>query len=756
MQERQGSDRAVPRWIWLPTLLQTLLAAILCFVPLFDLLAYEFCLATAALAAITSMVVGLGAARGVAQGRVCIARAVAATLLHLLPGLALISVNALRVRNCDYSEGLLFFMLLPVLSAIYGALLGALVGRMGSTWGTARRAALAVFLVLTPLAWSLWDLFWQPPIFVFDHLWGYFAGSLYDESIIAEPRLWYLRLGTCLRIFMLATAILAWDQRRAWGWTRFWAWCVFSLAIVVGYDTTVGPWSGFRMDRATIQRALPVEVRRPNLVIHLPEGTSTEQQQAIGDDHLFRLEALVDALHVPPTRPIHSYVYANPDQKAYLMGGRNTMIAKPWLHEIHVHGAYVPHPVMPHELAHAVAAEFGSTLLKVSARHELLVNMGWVEGFATAFTPDQDELDLHHWAKAMMELKLAPDVRAIVGPTGFWGQAPRRAYTVAGSFVRYLLTTHGAEALKAAYPAGDFSGAYHQDLDALVHGWEAFLGGIKVSERERHIAAERFRAPSIFMRPCAHEIAQLTDAARRADSATAVLLQKQICVHLDNAPTARLELAQAQLRAQDTIGFLALAQELLASHELNAVQRADLHLTRALVQFEANHVEEARADAEAVLASHTSIGVERLSWAYAWGMGLAPEQSGTALKFLANKMHPVTAALWLETTSSEFDEDKTYPYLMGRLLTRIESWEEALVYLQRARVHPFAPIEAERLRLEADSLWHLGRWKAANDAYRTYIKSALTSGESEQARDWLRRIAWQRKQNETTLPPTGP
>ncbi len=753
MQERQSSGYAVPLWIWLPTLLQTVLAAVLCFVPLFDLLAYEFCLATAALAAVTSVVVGLGAARGVTQGRVCIARALAATLLHLLPGLLLISANAMRVRNCDYTDGLLFYFLLPVLSAVYGALLGAFVGRMGATWGVARRGLLMGLVVLVPLVWSLWNLFWQPPIFIFDHLWGYFAGSLYDESINVEPRLWYLRLGTCLRIFVLASVILAWDLRRAWGWARYAAWSAVGLVVVLGYDAVVGPWSGYRVDRREIQRALSQEVRRPNLVIHLPEGTPGALANAIGDDHLFRLDALVQALGVTLTQPIHSYVYANPDQKAHLMGGRNTMIAKPWLHEIHVHNPSVPHPIMPHELAHAVAAEFGSKLLKVSAQHELFVNMGWIEGFATAFTPDQDELDLHHWARAMQVLKLAPDVRAIVGPAGFWGQAPRRAYTVAGSFVRYLLTTHGAEALKAAYPSGDFQGAYHQDLNALVQGWEAFLGAITISERERHIAAERFRAPSIFMRPCAHEIAQLTDAARRADAATAVLLQKQICTHLDNAPTAQLDLAQAMLRAQDTPGFLNLAQALLQGQELNAVQRADLRLTRAMVQFEADHMQEARADAEAVLASHTGVGVERLAWAYDWGLGLEPEERRPAMKFLANQMHQVTAALWLERASTEFEEDKTYPYLMGRQLVRIDSWEEALHYLQRAQKHPFAAIEAERLRLVADCLWHLGRLDGASAAYQAYAKAALTSGESEQARDWLRRIAWQQTHNDAPVQP---
>ena len=64
------------------------------------------------------------------------------------------------------------------------------------------------------------------------------------------------------------------------------------------------------------------------------------------------------------------------------MGGRTTMVAKPWLHEIHIHPAHSPHPVLAHELAHVVAAPFGAPPLQLSARHGLLVNMGLVEGLA--------------------------------------------------------------------------------------------------------------------------------------------------------------------------------------------------------------------------------------------------------------------------------------------------------------------------------------------------------------------------------------
>ena len=64
-------------------------------------------------------------------------------------------------------------------------------------------------------------------------------------------------------------------------------------------------------------------------------------------------------------------------------------------------------------------------------------------------------------------------MRKISGPTGFWSESPRRAYTIAGSFVGYLLRTYGASPFKHAYPHGDFATAYGKSLDSLVDEWEA-------------------------------------------------------------------------------------------------------------------------------------------------------------------------------------------------------------------------------------------------------------------------------------------
>ena len=108
----------------------TVLAAILCFVPLFNLLGYEFCFATSLLAAITGVVLGMTWPIHHRPVLASVFQAGLLSILQLIPGLLLICGNALRVRNCDFVAGFEFFALLPIPTALYGTTVGLAANRL--------------------------------------------------------------------------------------------------------------------------------------------------------------------------------------------------------------------------------------------------------------------------------------------------------------------------------------------------------------------------------------------------------------------------------------------------------------------------------------------------------------------------------------------------------------------------------------------------------------------------------------------------
>ena len=58
-----------------------------------------------------------------------------------------------------------------------------------------------------------------------------------------------------------------------------------------------------------------------------------------------------------------------------------------------------------------------------------------------------------------------PDLRTLLGAAGFWTAAPARAYTAAGSFLRYLRETQGTERLQRLLAHGDFVAVYGRSLE---------------------------------------------------------------------------------------------------------------------------------------------------------------------------------------------------------------------------------------------------------------------------------------------------
>ena len=730
----------------LPIALQTALSAILCFVPLFDLLGYEYSFAVGLLGVPTAFFIGLQLGRRHRSGPRAASKACAwATLwavLHLLPGLLLISLNALRVRNCDFGEGLIFFLLLPLPSVLYSSLLGVFMSRLQPTQHRLKTLVFSLMLLLLPIIAALLQLYWHPPIFHYDHLWGYFSGSLYDEGIEPQRTLFAFRTITLFRCGLLLILLML--MQRLGGprppRTMRAASLVVFVLLVSSADRLAGTRLGYRIERDDILRALPVTIRRPNLVLHLPADTPEALQNAVALDHGFRLAQLSRALDVQPDRAIHSFVFRNATHKARLMGGRATMVAKPWLREVHIHGLHREHAVLAHELTHALAAEFGDPIFGASARGGFLINMGLVEGLAEAMSPRQGSFDLHSNAKAMRDMNMAPDIRSILGAQGFWKQAPRRAYAVAGSFVKFLLDTYGIQAFKKLYANADFVAAYQKNLNRLVLEWETMVENIEVLPRDRRQARRNFQQRSIFKRPCAHVIAKLRARARKATPDEAIPIHEEIAEHLGHTLSVRIDLANAYRRAQKQNEFLERTEKLLQEKGISSSQRAELVAARGEVQWNQGNLDLARASFEEALTLRTSLGFERLQWVRLWALDTDEEIQELLRQYLNHRSKKALAKLIPRATP----DNKTLNYLLGRYHYNTGKKDQALRFLKMAEGHSFLPLEAERTRLVADLHYRAQRWEQAQQSYAMVASIGPTSGERALATDFLARIDYNR------------
>jgi tetratricopeptide (TPR) repeat protein len=416
---------------------------------------------------------------------------------------------------------LAFVPLLTVPSALLAAavaVLAALVAR-GRAPGT---GLLYTAALVASLAWTLRVAYAGPAAFAFDPFLGAWPGPLYDEALRVDARTLLFRVeAAALAVAVLAVAEMAVRlgrerEPRPVGSPAL-ALVVAAFAALALHAARDG--LGVSGTRAVLARALGGRLEGPRCTLVFPAEKPRAAAEALLAQCAFEQADVASALGIAAPPHVTVYVYRSAAEKRSLVGAGATEYAKPWLAEIHLADAALPHPVLRHEMVHAVAGALAGGLLHVPARAGVLPSAGLVEGLAVALDLPRGAWTVHEWSRAARDLGLLPDVTRIVGPAGFWTQAPARAYTAAGSFLAFLLERRGPGPVARAYRTGDLAGALGAPLEALAADWQRFLDGVEVPPGLRAAARERLGRGSVFARPCAREIATLELDAARAYSA---------------------------------------------------------------------------------------------------------------------------------------------------------------------------------------------------------------------------------------------
>lgn len=720
----------------------TALGALLCVAPLFNVLGYE---ASASVAVAASL---LGP--GLWWSRPWVGRPHARWLADcalggalLAPPLVLLLLNAFRVQNCALWEGVAFYGL-QAGGAVAVCALWALLARALGGEGWRRAAIYGALWVGSALSLGLY-LALEPPVVAFQPVIGYFAGSIYDEALSVPPRLVLYRAWNLLFVLGALLALeLAWSRRRGErAAPALW------VGLAAAWLCWGGIWAaraplGLEITRAEVEAALSGEHRSVHFVIRYDPGAWHAQHiEAVAADHELRYEELAAVLG-PAQGPLRSYLYRDREQKGALLGIRNTLVAKLWLGEMHVTYEGEEDPLLTHELAHLLAARHGRGPLQLSMRRGL-PQVGLVEGLAEALTWDRGELTLHGWSAAMRRLGLAPDLRNLLNPDGFYVESSARAYTLVGSFCRYLLERHGVERLLRAYADGDFAAAYGEPLEGLVSGWEAFVDGEALTEEELSLARFTFDRGGIFSRQCARRVAALRregaqlGRARRYEEALACA--QEVRGFSPREPGAGLALAGAWLR---------LNRPVEALEELARVE------AEALSQPEVAALWELRGDA---LWSQGR-GEEASS---AWGRALSqgpPWATRRALQVrVVAREVPEARRLLLEADevpgplllygltrwAERSPQDAAGRYLLGRQLWSLRDFAGALPHLEAAVAGGEEGLgglavywEAQRLLLGCEVM--TGRVEAARHRLAAMEAMEVPVGLKAKLKPWRRRL----------------
>ncbi len=483
-------------------------------IPLVGTLGFEFSIVISFVAAFTSALIAVENARIPNPGNLRrgqrfsdIVSSVFTTnfVLLLLPFIVGLT-NSIVKKDCSIKEGIVFYVLIPYVTVLYSSCLGLFCGTILKRWAF----LLSSLVLIASICLSLYYLYSEPPLFVYNAVFGFFPGPLYDEVIpITESLVIYRAVVACYGILLLLILKLSRGIRYAESKAlNIFAISFLCLVIVVFY--TKKEELGITHTRSYItKKLLPSFFETDHFVIHYVPGTPEAKKiKLIAGDHEFRYHQLTETLKTEFPRKIHSYLYPDTKMRKRIIGAGETNVANPIRGEIHLVYETFPNPVLKHELTHVISSEFGMPILRISPR------VGLIEGLAVACEEGEGEITLHKLSQSMIELGLAPQIKEILG-LGFWYKPPARSYVLSGSFVRYLIDNYGVDKFKTAYRRGSFS-IYEKSLEELTSDWKRFLSNIKVEKYELALAEDTFRIPSIFNKRCPRKIAPLREKGREA------------------------------------------------------------------------------------------------------------------------------------------------------------------------------------------------------------------------------------------------
>ncbi len=740
-------------------LVALLTGAVLCALPLFNVIGAESALVISVLLSPFGAAVGARLyLRQLRHGQPRLVTPLFETVLAAwglvcIP-LILLMINAVRVRWCEPLQSLSFYMFGPVISVPLAGMVGCVVASLvrSGTRATLLAIALPVFEIVTVLH-TLWS---EPGIFAYGHFFGYFPGTLYDLNSQFPVLYSTFRMTSLLMLMgfvLCGLGAQACQQSKPRAWIGFGGLAagISCLVLLVFIDKHAAQ-IGYATSRPWIKHTLGFRVQGKHCDLYVPREIARDEARRLLQECDFRVTQHATHLGIKPTKRVSVYFFRSADEKRALAGASETMFAKPWRHEAYLQLMSWPHPVLAHELAHVVAADVGRGPFRIAGKwNGLWPEPALIEGTAVALAwGASDGLTPHAWVKALSHLGKAPSYEEVFGAS-FLRQAPNQAYTVAGSILRYVLEHYGSQALRRWYTTADIAQAIGKTPAQLQAEWHAFISRQDVPASALELARDRFARPGIFSQVCPHRLAELRELLKEDVQTGDVSMALQTCgaiLDIEKAdPMARVTRIWANARR----GRLSEATSLLAqlrsdpNVQLPLIAESEAYLADAL--WVSGHVSQAQALYAQALQRPLSVDKQRMLQVQYLGVQAKGAEATQFRALFANSQatSPSPAeVMYVARHLSEVRSDGLGSYLEARQLIQSQAFEPAISMLEQAikRGLPRALLLEEAERLLGVALVAAEQYQRAEQFWQKRLANSTTDANQFEASDWLERIRY--------------
>ncbi len=357
-------------------------------------------------------------------------------------------------------------------------------------------AMLTALLVALPL-WNLWS---APQKRITSMALGFLHGPIYDSFIAIDSG---IILRRCAHLCFALGLFFSITLRSK----RYQKTVVLLLIVIgIGLNLSAQKFGSVGSGKEKLDKLLPGTIAEQQFTLHfLPPKNSNKTPHSvlrIARDSAFHIEELSKILSQENLPHVHIYLYPNEIKKKLWFGGGATDVTDVVTPSIHITTSGIIHPTLRHELVHALASGIGFFGLGFHP------NMAFTEGLAVALAPSERLLSLDEGAASLITSGKLSSIDHLFSPF-FWKESGARSYTVAGSFIEFLIQQFGVVGVLAKYSGASWQDAYGKGLDELVTAWRAEVLSEFDEERFRLISEALYRYPGVFRAQCPHSKADL-------------------------------------------------------------------------------------------------------------------------------------------------------------------------------------------------------------------------------------------------------
>lgn len=636
--------------------------------------------------------------------------------------------------DCSFDSGIGLFLLIPVVSVIFstavGAFSAALFGKRGFITGA---------IILTVLIfYSVFQLYYQPHLFIYNPVFGYFPGPIYDKVIPVTQSLVLYRGYILLWAFLLITIVCMknrFSEQKA-VMAHVLIFMVLSSLIVSGklYSQELG--FGYSRDYIT-EKVLEASYETENFKIYyMPDTRTAGDIELIAADHEWRYKQVSEYLGVDPEQKIVSYIYPDMKVRGKYIGAYSTTLANPIHKEIHLVYDSFPHQVLKHELVHVLAAEFGTEILRISP------GVGLIEGVAVAADWSGGDLSVHQWARLLMDKEVEIDIADMMG-ISFWFQPSLNSYTLMGSFCRFLIDKYGIDKFKTFYRTGSPE-IYGMGFDELSAEWQKFLLTLPRVEFAKELAEFRYSEKAITQEHCPREKEHLRlnglEALRNGKYTQAVTYLESASVIARQDPDIRVLLSYAYYYGKDYTSLL---------HTLNSdvipgeIDNNILRNLRGNVTWDRKGYTQAlsafRDLADKPLPEDIRREIEIKTGLYDYDQAIRTKY----LEFLKTNKRTERLVI-LQEIVSEYDHFAPGYYKLGELFFETGDYRRASRYTKMAEARGLSngSTGLHNLEILGLSLYATGDYAGSVETFRKYGHNAADNAKRLYARNFINRVKW--------------